>query len=48
MRLILQLISGITRVLHKLVKYFDGSAITASFVFLLFRSLTVIFALDLN
>ena len=33
MRLISQLIKGISRVLQKLLKYFNGTAILTSFVF---------------
>ena len=48
MRLISQLIKGISRVLQKLLKYFDDTAILASFVLLAAGVFPVIFSLDLN
>ena len=48
MRLISQLIKGISRVLQKLLKYFDYTAILTSFVLLAAGVFPVIFSLDLN
>ena len=49
MKLISELISGISRVLQKLHNYFNGTAISTSFVFTLFGVFPVIyFFLDLN
>ena len=48
MRLISQLIKGISRVLQKLLKYFDYTTILTSFVLLAARVFPVIFSLDLN
>ena len=47
MRLVLQLISGILRVLPKLLKYFNGTAISTFFVLLSSGDFPVIFILDL-
>ena len=48
MRLISQLINGISRVRHKLLKGFNGTAILTSFVLPSVGVLPVIFILDLN
>ena len=48
MRLISQLINGISRVRHKLLKRFNGTAILTSFVLPSVGVLPVIFILDLN
>ena len=48
MRLISQLISGISRVLQKLVKYFNGTAISTFFVLPSAGVFPVIFILDLK
>ena len=47
-RLISQLINDISRVLQKLLKYFNGTIISTSFVFPLLGVFPVIFTLDLN
>ena len=47
-RLTSQLINGISRVLQKLLKYFNGAIISTSFVFPSPGKLPVIFNLDLN
>ena len=47
-RLISQLIKRILRVLQKLLKYFNGTAILTSFVLPLAGYFPVIFTLDLN
>ena len=47
-RLTSQLINGISNVLQELLKYFNGTIISTSFVFLLFGVFPVIFILDLN
>ena len=47
-RLISQLIKDILRVLQKLLKYFNVTAISTSFVLLVWGVFTVIFILDLN
>ena len=43
-----QIINGISRVLQKLHKYFNGTIISTSFVFPLLGVFPVIFTLDLN
>ena len=48
MRLILQLISGISRLIQKLLKYFNGTAISTSFTFPLFGLFPLISVLNLN
>ena len=48
MRLISQLINGISRVLQKLLKYFNGTIISTSFVLPAAGVFPVIFILDLN
>ena len=48
MRLISQLINGISRVLQKLLKYFNGTAVLTSFVFPAAGVLPVILTLYLN
>ena len=48
MRLTSQLINGISKVLQKLLKYFNGTIISTSFVLPLFGVFPVIFILDLN
>ena len=48
MRLTSQLINGISIVLQKLLKYFNGTIISASFVLLSAGVFPVIFILDLN
>ena len=48
MRLISQLINGISRVLEKLLKYFNVTIISTSFVLPSARVFSVIFVLDLN
>ena len=48
MRLTSQLISGISRVLQKLIKYFNGTIISTFFVFLSAGVFPVTFFLDLN
>ena len=48
MRLISQLIKSTSRVLQKLLKYFNGTAILTSFVLLISRALPVFLALKLN
>ena len=48
MRLISQLINGISRVLQKLLKYFNGTIISTSFVLPSVGVFPVIFILDLN
>ena len=48
MRLISQLINGISSVLQKLLNYFTGTFISTSFVFPLLGVFPVIFTLDLN
>ena len=48
MRSISQLISGISRVLQKLLKYFDGTAISTSLVLPAAGVLPAILTLDLN
>ena len=47
-RLTSQLINGISRVLQKLLKYFNGTIILTSFVLPPAGMLRVIFTLDLN
>ena len=47
-RLTLQLINGISRVLQKCLKYFNGTIISTIFVFLSAGVFPVIFTLDLN
>ena len=47
-RLTSQLINGISGVLQKLLKYFNGTINLPSSVFLSFRVFPVIFTLDLN
>ena len=47
-RLTSQLINGISRVLQKLLKYFNGTIISTFFVFLLLGVFPVIFTLNLN
>ena len=47
-RLTSQLISGISRVLQKLLKYFNGTIISTSFVLPAARVFPVVFILDLN
>ena len=47
-RLTSQLIKGISRVLHKLLKYFNGTIISTSFVLFAAGVFPVIFTLDLN
>ena len=47
-RLTSQLINGISRVLQKLLKYFNGTIILISFVLPPAGMLRVIFTLDLN
>ena len=48
MRLDSQLINGISRVLQNLLKYFNGTIISTSFVLPLAGVFPVIFILDLN
>ena len=48
MRLTLQLINGISRVLQKLLKYFNGTIISTSFSLPPAGFFPVIFILDLN
>ena len=48
MRFIWQLINGISRVLQKLLKYFNGTAISTYFELPSSGVLPVIFALNLN
>ena len=48
MRSISQLISGISRVLQKLLKYFDGTTISTSLVLPAAGVLPAILTLDLN
>ena len=48
MRLTTQLIKGISRVLQKLLKYFNGTTISISFLLSESRVFPVILALDLN
>ena len=48
MRLTSQLINGISRVLQKLLKYFNGTIISTSFVLPIAGVFPVIFTLDLN
>ena len=48
MRLILQLIKGISRVLQKLLKYFNGIAILTFFVLPSAGFFPIILILDLN
>ena len=48
MRLISQLIKGISRVLQKLLKYFNNTAILTSFVLLESEVFAVIFTLNWN
>ena len=48
MRLTSQLINGISRVLQKLLKYFNGTIILTSFVLPSVGVFPVIFILDLN
>ena len=48
MRLISQLINGVSRVLQKLLKYFNGTAILTSFVLSAAEVLPVILILYLN
>ena len=48
MRLISQLINGISRVRHNILKSFNGTAILTSFVLPSVGVLPVIFILDLN
>ena len=48
MRLISQLINGISRVLQKLLKYFNDTAISTSFVFLAARDFPVVLVLCVN
>ena len=48
MRLISQLINGLLRVLQKLLKYFNGTAILISFVFPVAGVFAVILILYLN
>ena len=48
MRLISQLINDISRVLQKLLKYFNGTVISTSFLLPLAGVFSVIFVLDLN
>ena len=48
MRLISQLIKGISRVLQKLLKYFNGTIISTSFVLPSAGVFPIIFILDLN
>ena len=48
MRLTSQLINGISRVLQKLLKYFNGTIISTSFVLPAAGVFPVIFILDLN
>ena len=48
MRLISQLIKAISRVLHKLRKYFNGTVISTSFVLPAAAVFPVILILDLN
>ena len=47
-RLTSQLINSILRVLQKLLKYFNGTIVSISFVFLSAGFFPVIFPLDLN
>ena len=47
-RLISQFINGISRVLQKLLKYFNGAVISISFILLSAGLFPVIFILDLN
>ena len=48
MRLISQLINGISRVCQKLLKYFNGTTTSTSFVLLSAGVFPVVFILDLN
>ena len=48
MRLISQLINGISRVLQKLLKYFNGTTVLISFVLLAVEVFPVILILDSN
>ena len=48
MRLISQLIKGISRVPQKLLKYFNGTAILTSFLLLASGNFPVILILNLN
>ena len=48
MRITSQLINGISRVLQKLLKYFNGTIISISFVLPSAGVFPVIFILDLN
>ena len=48
MRLTSQLINGISRVLQKLLEYFNGTIISTSFVLPSAGVIPVIFILDLN
>ena len=48
MRLISQLINGISRILQKLLQYFNGTAISTSFALPSAGVFPVIFILDLN
>ena len=48
MRLTSQLIKGISRVIQKLLKYFNGTIISTSFSLTLLGAFPVIFILDLN
>ena len=48
MRLISQLINGISKILQKLLKYFNGAAISTSFALPSAGVFPVIFILDLN
>ena len=48
MRLTSQLINGISRVLQKLLKYFNGTIISTSFLLPAAGVFPVIFILDLN
>ena len=48
MRLILQLICGVSRILQKPLKYFIGTAISTSFVLPTAAVLPIIHILDLN
>ena len=48
MRLTSQIINGISRVLQKLLKYFNGTIISTPFVLPSAGALPVIFILDLN
>ena len=48
MRLTLQLINSISRAFQKLLKYFNGTIISTSFVLPIAGVFPVIFTLDLN